>query len=122
MIVYISGKITNNNNYEEDFRKGEEWLLLNDYTPINPTKLDKALPQGLTYQQLMQIDFRLIDIAEAIFMLEGWQRSSGACAELAYAKSIGKKVLYQKYFKEFRAKKKKPIDEMVGEVNDYEEI
>ena len=54
----------------------------------------------------MQIDFRLIDIAEAIFMLDGWQKSKGACAELAYAKSIGKKVLYQKYFKEFRAKNK----------------
>ena len=106
MVVYISGKITNNSHYEEDFRKGEEWLLLNDFTPINPTKLDKALPKGLSYEQLMQIDFRLIDIAEAIFMLEGWQRSKGACAELAYAKSIGKKILYQKYFKEFRAKGK----------------
>lgn len=106
MIVYISGKITNNAHYEEDFRKGEEWLLLNDFKPINPTKLDKALPAGLSYEQLMQIDFRLIDIAEAIFMLEGWQKSKGACAELAYAKSIGKKVLYQKYFKEFRAKGK----------------
>ena len=38
MIIYISGKITNNEKFEEDFRKGEEWLLLNDFTPINPTK------------------------------------------------------------------------------------
>lgn len=106
MIVYISGKITNNANYKEEFRIGEEWLKLNDYTPINPTKLDESLPKGLTYQQLMQIDFRLIDIADAIFMLKGWQKSKGACAELDYAKSIGKEVLYQKYFKEFRKKGK----------------
>ena len=36
MIVYISGKITGNEHYKEDFRQGEEWLKLNDYTPINP--------------------------------------------------------------------------------------
>ncbi len=107
MLVYISGKITNNKNYEEDFRKGEEWLKLNDYTPINPCKLSTALPNTLTYEQYMQIDYKLIDICEAIFMLEGWQKSKGACAELAYAKSIGKVILYQKYFKEFRKKQLK---------------
>ena len=105
MIIYISGGITNNPNYEEDFRKGEEWLKLNDFTPINPCKLNYALPKTLTYEQLMQIDYALIDISEAIFMLKGWQKSKGACAELAYAKSIGKKVYYQKYFKEFRETK-----------------
>ena len=31
-------------------------------------------------------------------MLGGWQDSKGACAELSYAKSLGKKVIYQKYY------------------------
>jgi hypothetical protein len=107
MLVYISGGITNNPNYEEDFRIGEEWLKLNDYTPINPTKLNDALPNDFTYEKFMKIDYALIDISDAIFMLKGWQKSKGACAELAYAKSIGKVILYQKYFKEFRAKENK---------------
>ena len=101
MLVYISGKITNNENYKNDFLKAECWLKLNDYTPINPAKLDEALPK-LTYQQLMAIDYKLIELCDAIFMLDGWQKSKGACAELSYAKSLGKKVLYQDYFKEFK--------------------
>ena len=101
MLVYISGKITNNENYKNDFLKAECWLKLNDYTPINPAKLDEALSK-LTYQQLMAIDYKLIELCDAIFMLDGWQKSKGACAELSYAKSLGKKVLHQDYFKEFK--------------------
>ena len=106
MLVYISGKITRNENYKNDFLKAEYWLKLNDYTPINPAKLDEVLPK-LTYQQLMAIDYKLIELADAIFMLGGWQRSKGACAELSYAKSLGKKVLYQDYFKDFKKSKEK---------------
>ena len=104
MLVYISGKITRNENYKNDFLKAECWLKLNDYTPINPAKLDEALPK-LTYQQFMAIDYKLIELCDAIFMLDGWQKSKGACAELSYAKSLGKKVLYQDYFKEFKKTK-----------------
>jgi hypothetical protein len=50
----------------------------------------------------MAIDYKLLELSEAIYMLDGWQKSKGACAELSYAKSLGKKVIYQKYFKEFR--------------------
>lgn len=101
MLVYISGKITNNENFKDDFLKAEQWLKLNDYTPINPAKVSEDLP-NLTYQQLMAIDYKLIELCDAIFMLDGWQKSKGACAELSYAKSLGKKVLYQDYFKEFK--------------------
>ena len=110
MLVYISGKITNNENYKNDFLKAECWLKLNDYTPINPAKLDEALPK-LTYQQFMAIDYKLIELCDAIFMLDGWQKSKGACAELSYAKALGKKVLYQDYFKEFKK----------GKVQNYEQ-
>ena len=105
MLVYISGKITGNENYKDDFWKAELWLKLNDYTPINPAKLNEVLPK-ITYSQLMAIDYKLIELCDAIFMLDGWQKSKGACAELSYAKSLGKKVLYQDYFKEFKNAKR----------------
>lgn len=101
MLVYISGKITGNKNYKEDFLKAEHWLKLNGYKPINPSKLCDVFPK-LTYEQFLAIDYKLIELADAIFMLDGWQKSKGACAELSYAKSLGKKVLYQDYFKEFK--------------------
>jgi hypothetical protein len=101
MYVYISGSITKNENYKEDFLKAENLLKQNNHYPINPSKLNDLLPD-LTYEQYMSIDYKLIELSEAIYMLKGWQKSKGACAELSYAKSLGKKVIYQKYFKEFR--------------------
>lgn len=99
MLVYISGKITNNENYLEEFEQAEQWLLLKDYTPINPAKLDFILPKNkLNYEQYMKIDFKLIEMCDAIFMLGGWQESKGACAELSYAKALGKEVIYQRYY------------------------
>lgn len=95
MIVYISGKITGNENYKADFENAEKWLVENGYTPINPARLE--IP-NLTYQQYMVLDYELIKFSDGIFMLGGWQGSKGACAELSYAKSLGKKVIYQAYY------------------------
>ena len=101
MLIYITGKITNNENYKNDFLKAECWLKLNDYKVLNSSKLTDIF-SSLKPAQLMAIDYKLIELCDAIFMLDGWQKSKGACAELSYAKSLGKKVLYQDYFKEFK--------------------
>jgi hypothetical protein len=50
----------------------------------------------------MQICYRLVDVADIIFMVSGWQKSKGANAELSYAKSLGKEVKYQDYYAPFR--------------------
>jgi hypothetical protein len=57
----------------------------------------------------MKIDYCLLEMCDGIFMLGGWQNSKGACAELSYAKSLGKKVLYQKYFE--RTDKKMKLEQ-----------
>lgn len=101
MFVYISGAITNNENFKEEFESAVEWLNRNNHNPINPARLNDILP-NLTYEQYMSIDYKLIELCEAVYMLKGWQKSKGACAELSYAKSLGKKIIYQKYYKEFR--------------------
>ena len=105
MIVYISGKITDNENYKQDFQKAEMWLALNDIIPLNPARLNESFP-NLTYQQYMLLDYELIKMADAIYMIGGWQDSKGACAELTFAKSLGKEIIYQKHYKEFKSCKK----------------
>lgn len=105
MFVYISGRIRGNDNYYEDFKKAELWLKLKDYAVINPAKVAEELPiKKMSEGQIMKVDYALIELCDAIFMLDGWQKSKGACAELSYAKSLCKKVLYQDYYKEFRKK------------------
>lgn len=109
MIVYISGQMSGKENHENDFKEAECWLRLKGHIPINPSCLNSVLPFE-RYSQFMAVDFKLIDLSEAIFMLDGWQNSKGAKSELAYAKSLNKKIMYQDYYKEF----KKPRNDEQG--------
>jgi hypothetical protein len=97
MLIYISGRIANNSNYVDDFFNAEKWLQEQGNRTINPSNLDVIFPD-LTYEQYMALDYKLLEMADAIFMLHDWQSSKGACAELNYAKSLGKKVIYQDYY------------------------
>ena len=49
---------------------------------INPTVLS-ALP--LTYDEYMNLDLQLLDMCGAVYMLDGWEKSKGACIEYGYA-------------------------------------
>lgn len=91
MKVYISGKITDNPSYKEDFAKAEQFIQRKGYKPLNPTKIGLEL----TYEEHIQLDFKLIEMADCIYMLKGWQNSKGATAELSYAKALNKKVKFE---------------------------
>ena len=100
-IVYLSGQISGKDNYKDSFAEAEEYLHGRGYIVINPARLDEV-SEGLSYEQYLRVCYQLIDIADIIFMISGWQKSKGANAELSYAKSLGKKVMYQDYYAPFR--------------------
>tara|TARA_R110002020_G_scaffold222342_1_gene430795 strand:- start:161 stop:430 length:270 start_codon:yes stop_codon:yes gene_type:complete len=60
-------------------------------TPLNPA----ILPGGLTQAQYMDICLAMIRAADAIYLLNGYEESKGALAELAYAEKLGLEVYYQ---------------------------
>ena len=84
MRIYISGPITNDIDYKEKFARAEQNLKAKypDAEIINPTVLDK-LP--LTYDEYMKLDLMLLDMCDAIYMMNGWEKSKGACIEFGYA-------------------------------------
>lgn len=84
MRIYISGPITNVPDFKEKFAKAERKLKAEypDAVIINPTVLSD-LP--LTYDEYMELDLRLLDMCGAIYMLDGWEKSKGACIEYGYA-------------------------------------
>lgn len=96
-IVYLSGKITDNENYKEGFASAEKFLIERGYIVLNPAMLDSICP-NLSYTEYLRICYSLIDISEIVFMVSGWNDSKGANAELSYAKSLGKKIMYQDYY------------------------
>ena len=100
-IVYLSGNIISNGFCKEQFERAENFLLDRGYITLNPFDISQSM-EDLNYEQVIQVHYRLIDICDVIFMISGWQNSKSANAELSYAKSLGKKVMYQDYYAPFR--------------------
>lgn len=89
MKVYISGPITGINDYLEKFNNAEEYLTEQGYTVINPVKVNSNLPLDTSHDNFMKMCYVMLDMADSIYMLPGWEKSKGACIEYGYAKAKG---------------------------------
>lgn len=89
MIIYIAGPITGVENYKENFGKVERELTDEGHKVLNPA----TLPQGLgDLSEYMHICLPMIDVADAVVMLPGWEKSLGANQEYGYALARGKQI------------------------------
>lgn len=93
MRIYISGAMAKRpNTYKEEFAKAEREITDKGYTVINPA----WLPEGLDRNRYMPICLSMVDAADAIYMMDGWEDSKGARLEKAYAEYQDKLVLYER--------------------------
>lgn len=90
MIVYLSGPITGVKNYEKNFAEAEAELRRQGHIVLNPAMLPPDLGDCDKY---MQICLPMIDVADAVVMLEGWKNSRGACREWGYALGLDKLIV-----------------------------
>lgn len=81
----MSGPITNVLDYEEKFADAELAIKERypDYEVINPTMV--KLPSICKHEDYMRIDYMLIDLADVVCMLPGWEMSRGCNQEYGYA-------------------------------------
>lgn len=89
-VVYLSGAITHNPNYKTQFQHAQETLENLGYCVFNPT----ILPIGMRYMSYLKIAKSIIEEADVICMLEGWEKSAGANIEHRYAKEHQKEIIF----------------------------
>lgn len=80
MKIYIAGPITNDPNYKERFAKAEKKLIAKGHAVINPVK-----NLGFTYKEYIDMGLCELMRCDAIYLLEGFDKSDGAMLEYGYA-------------------------------------
>lgn len=94
MKIYLSGPITGHEStYRKAFSRAAEGLRAKGLAVLNPAEL----PDGLNYEDYMHIGLAMLDVSDAIYLLPGWEDSSGAKREMAAASEAGKMIMGTAY-------------------------
>ena len=99
MKIYISGKITGLplEEAKANFKKVEKGLQRQGYLAINPMELVPYHPDK-NWNDYMVDDIALLLTCDTIYMMDNYKESKGAKLELAIAKELGLKVIYEMNF------------------------
>ena len=95
MKIYISGAISNTDDFMERFARAEKGLTENGYSAINPAKVNGQLPEDTSYEEYMKMSFCMLDMCDSIYMLSNYENSKGACMEYGYAMAKNMIIMYE---------------------------
>ncbi|EEJ4190061.1 DUF4406 domain-containing protein [Salmonella enterica subsp. diarizonae] len=80
MKVYIAGPMSGLPNFNRDrFNEVAGLVVESGNIPLNPA----TLPDGLPERDYMAVGIAMLQCADAIYLIEGWEKSAGARAEKA---------------------------------------
>lgn len=92
MTIYIAGPMTGLPYFNRAaFNNKEAELVDAGYNVLNPARIGD-LPE---YDMYWPINKAMLDGADSIYMLDGWEDSKGAKKELFYAIELGLSVLFE---------------------------
>ena len=91
-IIYIAGPMAGLKNENRPvFAEAAETLRSMGYVVLNPA----VLPTGMPRERYMPICLAMLEQADAIYLLRGWEDSRGAAVEYLLAAYQGKEILYE---------------------------
>ncbi len=90
-VIYIAGPIKGHADYIERFCAAQLDLEARGWIVLNPADL----PAGMPAERYMPICLAMLQQADAVYMLHGWEGSDGAGIEYLLAEYQGKEVLYE---------------------------
>ena len=85
-VIYIAGPVTGVKEYWKPFEQAEDELTAMGYIVLTPTRL----PWNIGNDKAMKICLAMIDQADAVYFLPGWNMSMGANLEMFYCKYTSK--------------------------------
>lgn len=92
--IYISGPISGaNETAERRFNDWEVILSNSKQEAVNPFKLNHD--HDKSWLNYMRVDIKALVDCHAIYMLEGWEASKGACIEFEIAKTLGMDLYFE---------------------------
>ena len=101
-LIYISGKITGDDNYRKKFAMAENRLIRDGYSVLNPVEFckgmeNKAKEMGVTldWGDYMRKCLVTIPAADAMYMLIDWKESRGARLEHHIAQELEMEIIYE---------------------------
>lgn len=85
-VVFISGPMTGKPEFNRPaFNHAAQELTGQGLTVLNPA----IFPDGLQHHQYLAMTLVMLEQAEVIYLLEGWENSVGARAEVIRARELG---------------------------------
>ncbi len=94
--IYISGPITGIQDYMKNFDKAEKELKSVGYSVVNPAKILSQMPEDTKYKEYMDMSIMLLSMCDGIYMLKGWEKSTGANREYGYALATDISIMREK--------------------------
>ena len=88
MVVYLVGPIKGVKDYKQIFNSWEEKLSTTGYKVLNPARL----PFGMPDRAYMPICLSMIEQADIVAFMPGWEESDGCRLERDYAEYQGKEL------------------------------
>lgn len=92
MTIYISGPMAGIEGYEKNFKAAEMKMKEAGHEVVNPAEIDG---EGVTREELLELDLWMLEGCDAIYMLKGWQKSCGANREYGFALAKGMDVMFE---------------------------
>jgi hypothetical protein len=86
MKIYISGKISGDNNYRKKFLEAENALYDAGHYPLNPAA---CVADGTNWTSAMRTALRLMLDSDGVALLRDWKSSHGAKIEVRVAHEVG---------------------------------
>lgn len=83
--IYISGPITGIEDYMKNFDQAEKELKSVGFSVVNPAKILSQMPEDTKYEEYMGMSMMMLSMCDGIYMLKGWEKSTGANREYGYA-------------------------------------